>query len=461
MNKKLKVVLIALVAIILTLVSFVGIYVKKNGFYENIINGYSLGKNLKGSREITLTVDNSTKEVKYDENGNVVTDDTTNSTVEESEEEDSEEAKYTTVNEPVNSEDVLTKDNYKISKDIIIKRLNTLNITEYDVRLNEESGNILVELPENSTTDETVSYLNQIGSFEIVDSEDKTVLLDNKNIKIAQVAYNTTNTGTVVYLTIEFDKDGTKKLEEISSKYIATTDDEGNTVEKKVTIRMEDEDLFSTYFGETLKNGQMQLTVGSATSDSSRINEYLKSAASVSMLLNSGKMPIKYNINNEQFVKSIINSDNVNVLIYLTIAILVISFIVLVIKYKKYGALGIISSIISVDLLLLLIRYTNVNVSLESFVAFIVLVIINAIIIVNIVKNIKHEQNKEEISKTIQNGLLKSVDLIIISLIIAVVFSFMSISGVANIGLAMFWGIVTIVISHVVFLRTMLLSSND
>lgn len=476
MKSKLKVILIALIAVILTLISFVGIYINKNGFFENIIKDYTLSKNLKGTREITLVADTSTKEVKYDENGKVVTDTEATST---STSEESEEAKptYTTVNEPVNPESVLNKENYILSKDVISKRLdliNNMDVNErkevydlndkidYKVRVNEENGNILVELPEDSSLDDIITAFNQKGSFDIIDAEDKTVLLDNSNIADAKVTYyQGQNNGTEIYLVIEFDKEGTKKLEEITSKYIATTDDEGNTTEKKITVRMEEEDLFSTYFGTTIKTGQLQLKVGSATTDNETLQTYYKNAKQIATLLKGGKMPVQYTINSEKFVKSVINTDNVNVIVYILLGTLVISFIYLIVKFKKYGALGIISSIIGVDLVLLLIRYTNVSISLETFIAFAIIIIINAIVNILLLKNINDNQNEEERAKVIQKGLLSSVDILATSLIIAIVFAFMNISEIANIGLTMFWGIVSIIITSVVFLRTMLLNSDN
>ena len=87
MEKKLKVILVALTVILLTLVSFIGIYVKKSNVYENIMADYLFSKNLKGSRVIELAVDTSTEEVTYDKDGNVVEkeeDSTTEETTENS-----------------------------------------------------------------------------------------------------------------------------------------------------------------------------------------------------------------------------------------------------------------------------------------------------------------------------------------------------------------------------------------
>lgn len=458
MEKKLKIILIALIVILLTLISFVGIYVKKSNTYENIMADYLFGKNLKGSRVIQLAVDTSTKEVTYDKDGNVVE---TEETTEDNEEtENIDEAEYTTVDEPINPEETLTEDNYKTVKKILEKRLDTLNITDYKVKLDTSNGNITVEIPEDSQSDKNVSYLDSIGSFEIVDAEDKTILLNNDDIKKAQVAYNTDTTGTAVYLIIEFNKEGKKKLEEVSNNYTMITDEEGNTTEKKVTLKMEGEDVLSTYFSEPIENGEIQLTVGSASSDTETIQDYLENAAGISMLLNSGKMPITYEVKSEEYIKPIVNDTILSISVYVLLGIAIVSFIYIAIKYKKYGALTIIGSIAAIDLLLLIIRYTNVYLSVESAVGFIVLIILNTYIISNLLKEINKDSSKDDINKSMKNGLLKSIDMIIVMLIIAIVFTFISWSAINSVGILIFWGIICMGISHLIFTRTLLLNSN-
>lgn len=467
MEKKLKIILVALTVILLTLVSFIGIYVKKSNVYENIMADYLFSKNLKGSRIIELAVDTSTEEVTYDKDGNVVENKEETSTTEETtenseqtEETTTSDEEYTTVDEPVNSEEILTETNYKTVKKILQKRLDTLNVTDYKVKLNTSNGNIIVEIPEDSQADDVESYLASIGSFEIVDAEDKTVLLNNDDLKKVQVAYNTDTTGTTVYLTISFDKEGKKKLEEISNKYTIVTDENDNTTEKKVTLKMEGEDILSTYFSEPITNGEIQLTVGTASTDVTEVQEYLKNAAGVAMLLNSGKMPIKYTTVTEKYVKPVVNDSILSIGIYVLIGLSIVLFIYISLKYKKYGASTVIGSIAAIDLLLLAIRYTNVSLSIESAIAFIVLILLNIYVVSNLIKDIDKKSSKEDIIKCMKKGTLKSIDMIVIMLIIAVVFTFMSWSAISNVGLIMFWGIVCIGLSHLIFTRALLLNSN-
>ena len=127
---------------------------------------------------------------------------------------------YTKETVQKNTDDVKTLDNYKTSKEIIEKRLKKLGVENYIIKLNEQTGEIVVELTNNSQTDNIVSNLTTVGKFEIIDTNTKEVLLTNDDIKASNVVRSTTSSGTNIYFTIEFNKDGKKKLEEITKTYV-------------------------------------------------------------------------------------------------------------------------------------------------------------------------------------------------------------------------------------------------
>ena len=97
-EQKLKVAFVILLIILISLISFGGIFIKQTKFVNNILPDYSWGTDLTGSRVIGITVSNSTNTVIYDKDGNVV----------------EEEGKDTTTKEePINPEEILTKENYQ------------------------------------------------------------------------------------------------------------------------------------------------------------------------------------------------------------------------------------------------------------------------------------------------------------------------------------------------------------
>ena len=226
--KKVKIITMIVLIILITMVSFFGVYTQVQNRMENQVRDYALDMDLDGARYVRLSVNKESTDVIKDADGNEV------ETDEEMTDEQLAENGYTKESVPNNSEDVLTVENYEKSKEIIAERLESQGVGEYEISLDNETGDILVQIPENESTDSFVSNMNTIGKFEIIDAETKEVLMDNNDIKLVNVMYgsaSSTSTGTTVYLDIEFNKEGSKKLENISNTYVESTDTTNTTSE--------------------------------------------------------------------------------------------------------------------------------------------------------------------------------------------------------------------------------------
>ena len=264
-------ILTVFIIILISLISFVGIYVTNLNKMENVIQKFSLGMELDGWRNIVINVNDGTETKKYDADGNLVTDDDSDSSENTSEntettsETDSSEENITTVEEPINAPEILTQENYETVKNIIIDRLDYLNVEDYLLRLDEDTGRINIDVPEDSNTDYIAQYVITKGDFKVLDEDTNEVLLTNADVKEAIVQYGTTTSGTTVYLSIQLNDEGTEKLKNISNTYVETTDENGNTTTKKIKMTLDDETIISTYFQEEVDNGLIQLSVGTAT----------------------------------------------------------------------------------------------------------------------------------------------------------------------------------------------------
>ena len=226
--RKIKILTITLIIILITMVAFFGIYTHVQNRMENQVKDYSYAMDLDGSRTIRLKVSDENKTTVKDAEGKEVADS------ENLTDEQITQNGYTKEETPYNSEEVKTVENYKKSKEILEKRLKELNVGNYIIKLDEETGDILLEITENDSTDSIVSNIGTTGKFEIVDSETQEVLMDNNDIKLANVMYGSnsssmTSSGTTVYLNIEFTKEGRDKLEEISTNYTKVEEDSNTT----------------------------------------------------------------------------------------------------------------------------------------------------------------------------------------------------------------------------------------
>ena len=447
--KTIKIITIILLIVLISMIGFFGIYKQNKNQMSNIVKDYTYAMDINGARTLKLTLNSE------------------------------------------NGDDVKTAENYETAKTIIEKRLKKLDVQEYKIGVNEETGEITVQIPENTQTDEIVSNLTTVGKFEIIDSETNDVLLDNSSIKSSKVLYNTTQSGTSVYLEISFDKNGKNKLEEISKTYVKsennttenttsedtnsteekennteetnTTSENSTSTEKKITMKIDDDEIMSTSFDETITTGKIQLSVGQASTDSSTVQGYVKQAQNVATVLDTGKLPVKYDVEKNQYVLSNISKQD---LIYVAIAmavVTIIGIIVLIVKYKTNGLLAGISYIGLSALYLIAIRYTNVTISIDSIFAIGIILILNYIFTNMLLSNIrKMNDSKVEnvVGKSVSETYKKFFMRIIPICVVVITFCFTNWIPMNSFGMTAFWGIAIIAIYNAIITNGLLRIKN-
>ncbi len=447
--KNIKILTIILLIVLVSMIGFFGIYKQNKNQMSNIVKDYSYAMDLNGARTLKLVLNSE------------------------------------------NSDEEKTEENYQKAKTIIEKRLKKLGVEEYKIALNSENGEMIIQMPENTSTDSIVSNLTTVGKFEIIDSETNEVLLDNNSIQSSSVLYNTTTSGTSVYLEIAFNKEGKSKLEEVSKTYVKsknTTTSENNTstentttedtnsseetntttdtttsTEKKITMKIDDKEIISTYFEEPITTGKIQLSVGSASTDTTTLNGYIQQAQNVATELDCGKLPVKYDLEKNQYILSNISKQDLTYIVIAITVIAVIAIIILTIKYKSNGLLTGIAYVGFTALYLLLIRYTNVTISIESIFAIAIVLILNyiftAMLLYNI-KKLKEEKTENVMNESISKTYIKFFNRIIPICIMVVAFCFVKWTPMSSFGMTAFWGIVMIAIYNAVVTNSLMKIKN-
>lgn len=442
MNRRLTIVLITLLIILLSIISFAGLFVQDTKFMKNLVPEYELGMDLEGYRAITVAVSDEKETIYYDAEGNVVTT--------EAEDGKSEEV-------PVNNEEDLTKENYEKAKDLIKARLKDLEIKEYLVRLDEESGSVTVQLPEDSMTDIASQFLTTTEEFTIEDAETGEVLLDNSNIKEAKVGYASASTGTSVYLSIEFNKDSKEKLREISTTYVTTTNEEGEETEKQVELKMDGSTMLSTSFADELADGILPINMGTAT-DNTTLNTYMQQASNIAILINNGPLPLEYESDQNRFIQSDLSLEDAIVPGIVLAVILVIGFIVLIIKYKKLGLAAIVSFIGYVAIVLLALRIFNIVITLEGIYAIVASMLLNYILLAYLLNTLSKADTAEW--KTAFNKAILSIIFVLVPvLIIGIVLCFAAWMPTFSFGTVTFWAILIMILYNISITKALVLNS--
>ena len=464
-QKKLSIVLILLLIILISIISFVGIFYQDKNQMVNVIPAYSLGTDLSGYRKILLTVDED------DEN---------------------------------NTEDILNYDNFVKSANVIKARLKSMGIEDYTVRCDETTGQIEITIPENDQTEYILSDITQKGSFEIRNTANDEVLMNNDDIRSVKVEIvpSSYNVGTSsIYMNINFNNAGSKKFKNITRDYqnvvtndtadnsvaetestynettnseasqsefvdnstneaIAnettnettnevseeTADDEDNTTE--IGLYIDGTSMMTTSFSEVIDNGVMSLSLGSSSSDEQ--TKTLKyQAESLAAILENDAMPVQYSVTGNVYISSPIEQSTINILIGIGICIALIMLIVVIIKYKSKGVIVSVCMIGFIALYLLILRYTNVVITLEGIFSIGLVFVINYILNIMILNRLQ-----KNVEKTFTKSLTKFALSMIPMLVLSVVCCFSSWMSLFSFGMILFWGLVTSVIYNLIITRS-------
>lgn len=451
--KKVKIITIILAIVLVSLVAFGGVYIQTQNRMEDKVKEYSLGRELNGERVVEIKVTDGSKEGKT---------------------------------KP--SDEELTVENYETVKKTVENRLKDLGAQDYTISLDKENGTIRVELPENSNTDTYVYYLTASGKVEMKEKDTENVLLNDSMIKKAQYTYTSNADGAYqVYLELILTKDGQAKLDEVKNDYavlateVSEAESKNNTTSDNTTTESStDEDNTTTntttegtetqkseetkkiasltiagtsYDIEKYEKNKITVKIGSQTSNTTTVNNSIAKAAELSMLINAGKYPIDYEVDVNRYVESDIEQQQLIYFIAVVAVILVIIFIIATIKYKGKGLLASISFIGFIALTSLLLRYTNVIISIEGIGAILLTIIINLKLNQMILNKTKTMDVVSEATKASYKELFTSIIPIII---ITIVFCFSGWTSLSSFGMIMFWGLVLIAVYNIVVTKTLL-----
>lgn len=444
-NYTLKITLAMLVVVLVSLVSFVGAYKGKN-----LVKEYSLGKDLGERKVVSYSV------VKKEENSG----DTQSEEIAEEEaatEESNESAENSKSEESQEkSEEEINKD-YNKSKNIIEKRLAAVDAEDYEVRLNEENGSIQMEVPadidENFLQSDAEYFFKSIikpGKIEVVNKSTSETIIDASGFKSASAKIDTTTytTPTVVF-NIKFTKQAKDTLKNVNTKY---TDSEGKEADAEFVIRLDGEDLYpnssstttvtAAEFVESTKNGVLELSYGQSNDEEALKKQYEEASIIVSKI-NAGTLPTEYQLDSVNVVKSNINVKSI---VVIAIIIAAVMFLFAMYKCKAKAVLPMLSLIGLVASTLLVLRYTNVKITLFTILGLAVIVIANYMLILKSLTN----------DKEFKENFIDMFGKLIPCIIIGIVFCCSPYLQVSSLGMTIFWGVIVSFVYDILITRVLI-----
>ncbi len=489
-QKKLNIALVILIIILVSLISFVGIYhLDKNQMVSSLPN-YILGTDVSGYRFVTLVpseIQSDTEnesidlgEAKIEDENSVETENNTDGESTENQNEDNSAEKE---KEKLN--------NYKKAEEVFRARLKALKIDDFVLAFDEKTGKIELSLPENEQTDVILSDLVQKGNFEVSDTNTGETLLTNKDVKSVNVSATDTYGYSIVGMDINFNLNGTKIFKDITEQYNSnatiivnavdnetsedtsetennvseettdenttqentseenTTDENavdeseasGEEVNKTIDIKIDDTVMLSTSFDEVIDSGKLELSMGSYI-DETDLKSALYGGYNIAAIIENDPLPIDYEITGNIYVGGTIQTSDINTIIYVLIGIGVVISIAMIVKFKMKGVLSTILSVGYIAVLLIALRYTNVTLSLEGIFAIGFAFILNLGFYYVLFEKIKdkkltREEKIENYDKTLKKYCISIIPLIILSIICC----FINWDSIYSFGMVTFWAI--------------------
>ena len=459
-NYTLKLVLTMLIVVLVSLVSFVGVYKGKN-----LLKDYSLGKDFEQRKVATFSVveksaveteENTTeenKEEKAEENQTTTeesttepateenaTESTTETPVEENTQEKAteENTQNTPEQTPMSEED--RKKEYKNSKNIISKRLSSMNSEEYDIRLDDQTGKLVIEVPSDMDSNYLYEVVSQ-GKAEIVNQSTNEVLVSTNGFKQANATLDTTTYSTpIVLLNIKFNKDAKNTLKNANPNY---TNSEGAEEAATFAFKLDGETLYSdtaTNFIEAGNKGELELVLGQDLKGQ-ELEEQYQTALALTAIIKTGEISTEYKLESLELVSSNVSIKTI-VIIAIIIGILMLAFAIY--KFKKKGILPVISLIGLLATILLVLRYTNVKITLFTILGLAVVVLVNYIFILKALES----------KKSFKDDFIAILNILIPCIIVAIVFCCAPYLQLASFGMTIFWGVIVMCIYNTIITMT-------
>ena len=463
--KKIKTLTIILIILVISMIGFLGVYKQEQNRMVNQVKDNSYAMDLSGLRTIRIKLSEDSQTVIKDAEGNEVED------ADSLTDEEISQKGYVKEEIPDNAEEIKTVENYRKTKEILEQRMKEQGVDNYVIKLNEQTGEIIIETTENDKIDQTINLINTRGKLEISDTDTGEVLLNNDDIETVRVASKQTNatTGAItICLDIEFNKEGAKKLEEVTNNYktiVEETDEEENTQteetdetdensqteendetaqtseeeQKTIDLKIDDEVITSTSFDETIDTGIIELSTSAETTDTETLQSNIEQATNMATIFNSGNIPLQYQIEENQYVETQISNNTLKTIAYVTIGIIAIAMLILIIKYRLAGVFSAFSYIGFIASLILVIKYTNVILSFEGIFSMAMILILNYIFVNQLLK-------KSNSMKTYKEFFVKIIPIIILT----IVFSLINWTPINSFGTVAFWGIVLIAVYNMI-----------
>lgn len=173
------------------------------------------------------------------------------------------------------------------------------------------------------------------------------------------------------------------------------------------------------------------MSIGSASTSNSEIQQYLYQASGMSIVLDNGVSPIVYKVNENRYIASEITSEMMWLLVIISTVIVAILVVYMIVRYRLTGLVCSIAFIGYIGVLMMLIRFANVTVTLSGLFAIGISVIAYYVCNLLLLNKLYQKRKEDRLSipsakEVFKNEYIHLTKVLIPCFIIAIVFCFVN-----------------------------------
>jgi len=335
----------------------------------------------------------------------------------------------------------ITAEDLQKSETVITKRLENINIYDFFVRTDENTKQILVEIPanvEDKTKDplEAVKGLDKTAKIEFRDPEGN-VLLSGSEIKGAKYSEEPTGStssslSTDPHVVLEFSEEGRVKFAEATEKLVGKT----------LAITLDGKEITAPYVNSKIDSNTAIITLGKGT-----YAEKKAEAKEYAMLIDSGTLPFTLDVINKEYIGPYIGQKALEISVQAGIISIALVILFMILVYRLPGLVTSISLIFYTAIMLYIMVITNISVTLSGIAGAVLSVGMavdaNVIIFERLKEELKQKFGyKKAFERSFKNAMSAIIDGNITTIVIGVLLYVFGIGPVKGFGIVLSIGVV-------------------
>ena len=335
----------------------------------------------------------------------------------------------------------ITAEDLQKSETVITKRLENINIYDFFVRTDENTKQILVEIPanvEDKTKDplEAVKGLDKTAKIEFRDPEGN-VLLSGSEIKGAKYSEEPTGStssslSTDPHVVLEFSEEGRVKFAEATEKLVGKT----------LAITLDGKEITAPYVNSKIDSNTAIITLGKGT-----YAEKKAEAKEYAMLIDSGTLPFTLDVINKEYIGPYIGQKALEISVQAGIISIALVILFMILVYRLPGLVTSISLIFYTAIMLYIMVITNISVTLSGIAGAILsigmAVDANVIIFERLKEELKQKFGyKKAFERSFKNAMSAIIDGNITTIVIGVLLYIFGLGPVKGFGIVLAIGVV-------------------